>query len=1125
MTRRMLASSIAMAMGLSSLVAAGTAHAIPSTLTVQGYLTNNAGVASDGNYTITVSLWNAETAGTRLFTQTITGVQVSGGLFDVALGNDVLYPGLGPDIFKNNNNVYVQVQLEAGPGVVANEAPLPRQALAVSPFAYASHYATSAASATTANTATTATTSNGLVCSTGCVSIAELDFDPATQAELDAALVNLVTTSGLNTTLADYAKKSDLSSYVTSNALTTALASYVTSNVLNTTLGGYVTSNALNTTLGGYITSNALTTTLNDYAKKTDLNGYVTSNSLNTTLSSYVTSNSLNTTLGNYVSTAGLATTLGSYVTSATLGTTLGSYATTAALSNYVTVTSLSATLADYAKKADLADYAKKTDLPTSVNNLAGGTITSNTTVSGELAATSLKQNGKAVCDESGNCGATLGSLGQCNNNQVATFVNGAWTCANAGGSPTQACTGPGQALQWSGTAWQCINVRDSGLSLGKANGYEARDDWGDVWDGVPRSARSWPAANQACTDAGGRLPTVTEVWRNRATYGTANISTQNDNYYHWTIAPSYRANYYMVVYFGNNTRSEAISTSNYPFRCIWKSQKPAGFTGNRCFGPPGSECKSKDSFYNIDTWSRAPQYFPAARKECELDGGFIATSDDYEKEIQNTAVFASNPDDGWPYWHWTTSGHYYSNGYNYIRIVRWTQTAEPWWSPTAGVANDAGPASTYMFRCVGKKDPTSGFLPGSPACKDGNCFTIPASAKTKNRLIADATDRPAATWNAAFKACQTIGATLPTAEEFNQLVAAGWANGSNNRFLWSGSVATWGWQTYRWPSVGSGLWNAHYEYAPAPVGEYRTGEYGSPASNTTNAYRCVWREAEAETFLSCAAGKVQMRDAATGAYSCVNSVTGDANGNQNPSNFPPFVDAWGNAFDLFERASATYPTAKANCEAIGARLPVATELYRLRYQQGVVGTELGQPGTATQNYIWTLNPDYRENYQIQLRLSDGGATAVASNGAATAPYRCVWPATRPAAFSGHACYGAPAAPCFETDRLRTDRFPRASVPQAAAAWECRFFGGRLPTVRDYAQLQIASLPNSVAAKYEWSREWSYWSDGGTYIFAPARGTNADRTLWAFNSNLAEHNWYGYSSYLQFRCVFSDVIE
>lgn len=851
--------------------------------------------------------------------------------------------------------------------------------------------------------------------------------------------------------------------------------------------------------------------TLANYATIASLSNYVTTASLAN--ANYLTAADLT----GYATTASLS----GYVTNTGLAMSLSSYATTLDLASYATNASLTTTLAGYVTTSNLsstlASYATTASIPTSVNGMTGGTISSSVNVTGTLAATLISQNGNTVCDVSGNCGATLGSFNpatNCTQDQVLRWTGTTWSCATVGGStPTQPCTGAGQALQWDGSNWACINLQNSGLSQGQANGTEVRDDWGDVWDGVPRSARTWAEANQACISDGARLPTVTELWRNRASYGTGNLSGPNENFYLWTIAPSYRPNYYAIAYLSNSTFSEGAATSLYPFRCIWKSQSPAGLSGNRCFGPPGAECRAKDAFYNVDRWSRAPQYYPSARKECELENGALATAEDLEAEISRGANFVSTPDLGWPTWHWTASGSHYSNGYDYLRVLRWTRNPEPWWGPDASSGNIAGPSSLYPFRCVGKKSPLSGFRAPAPACQGGSCFEITTPAR--NRLIADNVDRAAATWHLAFKDCLSLGATLPSAEEFGQLVGAGWGNGVNTRYLWSGSPATWGWQVYRWTGTGTVFWNTHHDYG---TNEY-TGTLGAP--NSPRPYRCVWRETESATFTSCPANQVQLKDPSTGVSSCVTSVAGNPNGQQNPVNLPPFVDAWGNAFDLFERSSANFTTARATCEGLGGRLPLATELYRVRYQQAVVSTELGQ--SSNTSYLWTLNPDYRETYRTQLRLSDGSATS--SLETATAPYRCVWPSSQPTAFSGHACYGDPSAPCFETGRLRADRYPRASLQQPAAQWECRQLGGRLPSMREYAELQQASLPNSVAGPGEWSREWAYWSDGATYVFLALRGTNPTRANWQFDSSLGEASWNGESALQRFRCVYSDVME
>jgi len=1138
--------------------------------------------------------------------------------------------------FKNNAQVWLQIELESGPGVGANEAPLPRQMLTASSYAFVAHHATTAATATSAAT---------LACSPACVSIAELEFDPATQAELNAAVANVVTTSSLTATLGNYVTSasltttlgnyvtstslatslgayvtstglsSQLGNYVTSSSLSTTLGNYVTSSSLGTTLGGYVTSSALTSALGGYVTSSALTsalggyvstasfnTTLGNYVTSTalasELTSYVTSSSLGTTLGSYVTGSALDTRLGNYVTTAALGTALGdyvpttalsgyvtttglnnalgnyvlstaltstlgnyattaslsAYVTSSNLNTILNAYATTTSLANYVLSTALTTTLASYvtgsaldtrlaayvtttnlsttlgsyvtstALTTALAPYALESELPTSVNGLAGGTISSAVTVNGALAATSIKQGGHDVCDKSGNCGTTLGAFDPvtaCDPDQILRWTGTGWECVDEGGGalPSQPCTGANKAVQWDGDSWECVTISATGLSNGQANGFEAKDDWGDAWDGVSRAPKTWQQAKAACEADGGRLPTVTELWRNRSNYGTGNLGNNDDDEYLWTIAPSYQQLYYSAAKLSDASFTEYHQTSQLYYRCIWKSQTPTGFSGNRCFGPPGSECKTKDAFYNVDRWSRAPQYFPAAQRECELENAMVMTADDLESLIQAGYEFINYPDHGWPYLHWTTDSNYHQNGYGYISVIQWHNNPEPWWGPSwsngwGNEAHHAGPSSAYMFRCIGKKTPNIGVPPSNPSCF-GGCFT--AAGTKRNRLFADSADRGTKTWLEAFNDCRDEGGTLPSGAEINALMHSGWTGGSN-QWLWVGSPAVWGWQLYRWPNTANERWNSHYEYSES--GNYQTMHASGPSGGY--AYRCVWQEHEAQSWLSCPANQVQMRNETTGAYSCVASVPGNPNGKQNPPIIPPFVDAWGNAWDYQQRGAQTWDTARTVCEAFGGRLPLATELYRLRYQQGVVDAELGTDGSATQDYLWTLNPSWHEDYRNIVRLSDGDAEHSHITGGEAYPYRCVWPATRPEAFSGNACYGHPSDPCFETGRLRTDRYDRIPLPQPAAQWECRYLGGQLVEGREYAELSNANMPNRAPSVGMWSREWAYYPN--TYPFLYYRGS-APVGQWQAETGQSEISHAVEHDYYPFRCVFSDVME
>lgn len=106
----------------------------------------------------------------------------------------------------------------------------------------------------------------------------------------------------------------------------------------------------------------------------------VTKEYLNNELLKYVTKTNLTLALANYVTTANLNDILSGYVTDAKLAT---------QLANYVTTTALNNALAGYAKVATSGSYNDLTDKPTipekitSIDGLAGGTLTSPLNITG----------------------------------------------------------------------------------------------------------------------------------------------------------------------------------------------------------------------------------------------------------------------------------------------------------------------------------------------------------------------------------------------------------------------------------------------------------------------------------------------------------------------------------------------------------------------------------------------------------------------------------------------------------------------------------------------------------------------------------------------------------------------
>ena len=151
------------ALALLLLLPASATAGVPNEMNVQGSLFTSGGVVADGQYTIRFSLHTASTMGTEVWFEQLADVQVTGGLFSVILGGGTALP---PDDFVTNLKLWLEIQIIMGPGIPSMETPLPRQPLTTVAYAFDAY------------------SSRELAC-TGCVSETELDFLVATQSELD----------------------------------------------------------------------------------------------------------------------------------------------------------------------------------------------------------------------------------------------------------------------------------------------------------------------------------------------------------------------------------------------------------------------------------------------------------------------------------------------------------------------------------------------------------------------------------------------------------------------------------------------------------------------------------------------------------------------------------------------------------------------------------------------------------------------------------------------------------------------------------------------------------------------------------------------------------------------------
>ncbi len=857
------------------LVGAGTASAVvPLQMNVQGSLLNNDGNPVNGTFTITFTLYSGQGAGaTTVWTETIADVAASGGVFDEVLGGAAT--PLSAATFTANSQLWLGVKIVAGPGVPnGGQAELPRRPLTSVAYAMESQNAVSAASA------------DNVTC-TDCVSLSELGFDVATQAELDTALsqpatsaLDLQCTACVATTELnfDVATQAELDSAV--STINSAISG-VTGNVstLTTTVGGINTTvGTLSTTVGG------LTTTVGG---------------LNTTVGG------LNTTVG------ALSTTVGG------LSTTVGGHGTD--------ISQL---------KADVATL--KTDV------------------------TGLKAE------------VTLSDLG-CTAGQVAVVgAGGAWGCQAAPvGTPTTACQGDQKALQWDGSAWKCVTLSQTGLSIGSAKGFEARDSWGLVWDGLERQAGTWSQAKAYCESKAGRLPTASELWRVSGGQFSELGSTYETNYL-WSLTP-WNVNAGTIQYTGirltDGSTNNYTNTTSLAYRCVWPSNTTGRLSGTNCYGPPGSECwvaKGEAGRMNLDKYSRPKVTYQGATFDCAFYGAHLAHTNDYTENIP-----LGLPNDASNEWQWTSDHPVYS----YADVVRWQNVATNYDATYSTYQSWAGrEGNIYRFRCKGV-----GYEPGP------NPNDTPSDIAWGSKFVGASTDLVSHTANPGQKLfwdaltdCFDRGGHVAHTRDYMELIRDGLPGGlgvtADSHNLWSSDFSYWWYsQIVRWPGVDLEYNGYHSRYVT----------WADPTPTKNYNYRCVWYPIDQDY---------------TGPGTC--------NGTDQ---LPCYTTSKGGTVkskmwaDRFDRSPATFINATKACSAENGHLASAREMVEL--------IRAGLPnGTGPNNYVWTAdnggNTDTNPALTIQLRWngtegtgftvrtasgSNSGFDWVYRSTTTTKPYRCVW--------------------------------------------------------------------------------------------------------------------------------------
>ena len=539
----------------------------------------------------------------------------------------------------------------------------------------------------------------------------------------------------------------------------------------------------------------------------------------------------------------------------------------------------------------------------------------------------------------------TLESL-SCGADQVPKWDGSAWGCADlpTGFTPDAACNGEFEALQWDGSKYTCVKILSSGASGGFAKGFEAKDSWGYTWDGLERQAATWAVADAACKSKGGRLPTMTELYRVSGA-GLSEVGNTYETNYLWAITWWNTGNHGRVRLTDGATAGYANGSVS-AYRCVWPNNTAGFFTGNHCYGPPGAECATSNDGgkrSNMDIYERPPMPYTAAVEECGIYHAHLANMIDYAE----FATFGAGLPNGSNSWLWTSDSNYYDRS----EIVRWNGT------DTAFHAGDTTYTSwqyrgttSYRFRCVGVN-----YDAGSHPNAVDNEFVTPTTYVKGEKF-----DRGLELFGPAASLCLSNGGHLASERDLTELVRSGLPNGTNNLMWTSDASGAANQQVIRWSSIMP-------EFT-----DYYAADATWAARSETHVYRCAYYPVDTD-YTGPTGGK------------CVSGS--DCYTLQKGGTTP--IKVW---TDNFDRSPVNWITAVKSCYLEGGHL-ASTRDYTEFVRSGL--------GNGSGNWLWTSDSVESGNNALLVKWSgtDTAFTGVSGTYATnssratgtTRPYRCAW--------------------------------------------------------------------------------------------------------------------------------------
>jgi hypothetical protein len=489
-------------------------------------------------------------------------------------------------------------------------------------------------------------------------------------------------------------------------------------------------------------------------------------------------------------------------------------------------------------------------------------------------------------------------------------------------------------------------------------------DAWGIAWDGLERSQSgvNFQAARDACSAMGGRLPTVSELYRVSAkkTGAVGDVYTTG---YVWSLTPDSLTLGHVVRLSDGDVSNQPFTTA-WRYRCVCPPERPLAFTSGACFGPPGNECAPllPDHRFNFDEEDRPTLSKPAAMFECAASGGELPTAERLVAAVATGLPNGSNAllhtaDD-------TSITDFVTRGETLDEAVQFLGTAVNqliWsWFDT-----------DRPFRCFG------------PARAD---LVAPSVAKTfqasRGGRAVDIDPSGISSYSSAAWSCFQRGGHLPTGSELaafamqglpartysgmrltsDQVAGANAANGGQVlTFAWDGEA--------RWlidPALATSTANKD----AVPYNASGASAVGrTPKSSTaTMAFQCVYYAVD-PTFAPpaiCQAGDP-----------CFEVDVGGAGTGVRPR-------MW---FDRNDRPAATFYQAVSACAKLGGRLPTGRD-YLEAIRSGMLGYNVSLMTGDLVGSVYATTITWPGG--AQPNFADEGSTVIDSN-SGTARYRCMW--------------------------------------------------------------------------------------------------------------------------------------